>query len=135
MNIEQSLKHIRNGWIVALIAGLITLAFNYFSMSKNITTDDIFGFYNDPFIVFDIVLVFSMAFGIYKKSRICSVIMLLHYLLSKLVMINYGINLFDLSGIISLGFIYFYVQAVRGTFTYHKLINNNEKKTLIMNAK
>ena len=135
MNIEQSLKHIKNGWIVALIAGLITLAFNYFSMSQNTTTDDIFGFYNDPFILFDIVLVFSMAFGVYKKSRTCAVILLIHYLLSKLVMINYGINFFDISGIISLVFIYFYVQAVRGTITYQKLTKNNEKKTLIMSTK
>ena len=135
MNIEQSLKHIRNGWIIALIAGFITLIFNYVSISQNFQTSDIFGFYNDPFIIFDIVLVFSMAFGIYKKSRICALIMLLHYLLSKLVMINYGINFFDLSGIISLVFIYFYVQAVRGTITYHKLIKNDEKKTLIMSTK
>ena len=135
MNIEQSLKHIRNGWIIALIAGFITLIFNYVSISQNFKTSDIFGFYNDTFIIFDILLVFSMAFGIYKKSRICAAIMLLHYLLSKLVMINYGINFFDLSGIISLVFIYFYVQAVRGTITYHKLIKNNEKKILIMSTK
>ena len=125
MNIELSLKHIRNGWIAALIAGFITLIFNYLSISQNIQTSDIFGFYNDPFILFDIVLVFSMAFGIYKKSRTCAVIMLAHYILSKLVMISYGINLFDISGVLSLVFIYFYIQAVRGTFAYHRLTKNN----------
>ncbi|MBN8756444.1 MULTISPECIES: hypothetical protein [Variovorax] len=58
-------------------------------------------------------------FGIYKKSRVCAVLMLGYFAFAKFVLISEG-HVGASSLFMSLVFFYFYVQGVIGTFAYHK---------------
>jgi serine/threonine-protein kinase len=73
----------------------------------------------------DAALIFSLAFGIYKKSRRCAVLMLVYFVGSKIIVIA---DTGRFSGaFLSIVFIYFYLQGVIGTFTYHKLLKQRDE--------
>ncbi|NJL43277.1 MAG: hypothetical protein HC935_08065 [Pseudanabaena sp. SU_2_4] len=70
--------------------------------------------------MFDIFLIFGLAFGVYQKNRICALVLFVYFVLSKLLQISTNpINLFTLLG--SLVFGYFYFEGMRGTFSHYKL--------------
>ena len=85
--------------------------------------------FSDPSIFIDVIIGLILAFGIYKRSRVCAVIMLIYFIVGKIIYYNemtyYGINLDFQTIVVALVFIYFYAQAVRGTFAFHK--TNNQK--------
>ena len=124
MNTEASLNHIRNGYIAALISVGITIAAYLLQIDAN----DI-NLFSDPSIFIDVIIGLILAFGIYKRSRVCAVIMLIYFIVGKIIYYNemtyYGINLDIQTIVVALVFIYFYAQAVRGTFAFHK--TNNQK--------
>ena len=108
-------RKIRNGWIAALVsaaftAGLVALALSTGAM------ENLFDIWSTA----DIVLILVLAFGIYKKSRVAATAMLVYFLASKiLIMVETG----KPSGLLlSLVFLYFYFQAMVGTYQYHKLL-------------
>ena len=116
LNNEASLKYIRNGYITALIfLGTIFLFYIYTGKTN-------FFSLNHPFFI-DLVVVLILTFGVFKKSRISAILLLIYFILS-------AIFLFDLKSltpifgiftiIYALVFIYFFVQAIRGTLSYHK---------------
>ncbi len=67
----------------------------------------------------DVALILGLAFGIYKKSRICAVLMFIYFIASKIIlMVESGAP----NGIImAIVFGYFYWQGISGTFAYHKI--------------
>jgi hypothetical protein len=118
--IDKKIKHAR---IAAMISGTITLAASITLIYKQPELQ--FSLFNVLSLV-DAFIIFSMAYGIYKKSRLCAVLMFEYFLLSKLFIMSTSsqINL----GAIIVGsiFLYFLFQGIRGTFAHHK--NNNEVK-------
>ena len=67
----------------------------------------------------DVVLMAGLTFGLYRRSRVCAVVVLAYFVTSKIMMLRAGGNPASLvSGFI---FGYLYVQGVRGTFEYHRL--------------
>lgn len=114
----EVLKKIKNGWIAALISGCATLIFTTIAIFGK----DITGFV-DSSMLFDVGLIFLLAYGIYKKSRTASTLMLVYFIASKLIQWAQTGNL---SGIImSIIFVYFYFQAMIGTYQYHKIIKKS----------
>jgi asparagine N-glycosylation enzyme membrane subunit Stt3 len=108
MNQEEAEKAIRNAWIAGIISGVVTLLAIFF----------LAGF--DLFNLIDVALIFGLTFGIYKKSRAAAVIMLIYYTISQIL---FRLEQGTMSGIfLTLVFLYFYFQGIRGTFAYHKLI-------------
>lgn len=108
------LKQIKQAWIAGVISGAITLGVTLLAIFGK----SILGF--GPWELLDVALVFGLAFGIYKKSRTCAVLMLVYFIAAKiLIMMETG----KLHGsIMSLVFIYFYWQGISGTFAYHRLL-------------
>lgn len=123
----EARKHIRNGAIAAFISGLMTSLMVLVAMSSDDT--DSLKLFNDPAMLVDIVLIFLLACGVFFKSRAAAVAMLIYFIISKIVItVEQGAP----SGlIVGLIFIYFFFQAVRGTFTYHRLekLENPEYKS------
>ena len=74
----EILKRIRNAWVTGIISGSITLIFTLIAMNG----DQLMGF--SVWNLSDVVLIFGLTFGIYKKSRTCAVVMLAYFLLSKI---------------------------------------------------
>lgn len=78
---------------------------------------------NDPANFFDVGLILVFALGVYKKSRIASVLVLVHFIVSKLII---SIETQSVNGLwISFVFLYFYGKAIKGAFVYHKLDKEN----------
>ncbi|MGD8559546.1 MAG: hypothetical protein PVG89_01400 [Gammaproteobacteria bacterium] len=116
---EDVLKKIRNGWVAAVISGGITLLITVAAMYGA----DFTGF-GGPELIIDVVLIFVLAYGIYKKSRVAATFMLVYFIFSKIIIWS---ETGQFNGIIlALVFLYFYTQAMIGTFQYHRLKSASE---------
>jgi hypothetical protein len=113
------LRKIRLGWMAALISA----AFILFFVLVSIFGPNVFDY---SFIdLLDVGLMFGLAYGIYRKSRICAVVTLLYLVYSKVFLIMAGARPASaITGGIIFG--YFYVQAIAGTFAYHKLLKQDQ---------
>ncbi|MBF6023432.1 hypothetical protein [Lysobacter niastensis] len=111
---EDVLKKIRYAWITAAITGAFTLALSLLAISGK----SILGY--SALESVDAALIFGLAFGIYKKSRVCSVLMLVYFVVSKiLIMVEAG----QPQGLVlSLIFGFFYYHGAVGTFEYHRIV-------------
>ncbi|WP_027624797.1 hypothetical protein [Clostridium lundense] len=115
MDNEKALKCIKSAWRLAIACSLIKLI-----AIIAITRISNFGFlelilYTLIFIILDL----GLAFGVYKKSRICAVILFVYFTLSQLHMLSNGMN--NIVGLIlSLAFATCFFQGIRGTIYYHK---------------
>ena len=117
---------IRNGWIAVLISLGITLIFGavgFFAESD----DEVLNYFLDPWLMVDVVLMAIMAFFIYKKSRTAATLMFVYFVLSKFTQ---WYELGSFQGLpMALVFIYFYFNAMRGTFLWH---SNYKKQNEIL---
>lgn len=113
MNNEKALKCIKSAWRLAIACSLIALISIILMLSN-------FGF--SELILYAlvyIILELGLAFGVYKKSRVCAVILFICFVLSNIYMLSNGVN--NLVGlIISVAFATCYFQGIRGTIYYHK---------------
>ena len=120
---ERCEAAIRNGWIAALISLGLTLVFGiigFFAQSDN----EVLNYFLDPFILVDVVLMAIMAFFIYKKSRTAATAMFIYFLGSKLIQ---WYDLGNVQGLpMALVFLYFYFNAMQGTFIWHSKYKNQK---------
>lgn len=108
----EILKKIKGAWVAGLISAAMTLLVTVLTISGS----KVAGFNAWNFI--DVVLILALAFGIFKKSRTCAVIMFAYFVISKiLIVMNTG--RFD-GAVMAIAFLYFYAQGMAGTFAYHK---------------
>jgi hypothetical protein len=111
---DEVLKKIKNAWVAAIISGSITLIVTLLAIFGK----SFFGF--TAWELTDVALIFGLAYGIYKKSRTCAVLMLVYFICAKiLIMYETG----KPSGLImALIFIYYFALGVSGTYDYHKIV-------------
>lgn len=107
------LKKIRNACIAGLITATVTLIVTLLAVFGVV---QLFGF--DAWEFVDVVLILGFTYGIYRKSRVCAVLMLVYFVASKIM-------LFMQTGkpnglVMTLIFLYYYWQGVAGTFAYHR---------------
>lgn len=117
MNKEEALQVTKRGAIVACILGVITLAVSIFAIwndsSGRLET------WNDPTIFIDILIIFFLAYGIYKKSLTAAVVMFIYYLLARIFL---SIETGQITGIVvGLVFLYFFGKAAQGAFVLQKI--------------
>jgi len=117
-NMDRKIKHAR---IAAMVCGTVTLA-GSITLIVNRTGFSLFSLLS----LIDVVFIFSMAYGIYRKSRICAVLMFEYFLLSKIF--NVSISTHINAGILIIGtiFLFFLYQGITGTFAYHRCRICNE---------
>lgn len=117
LNLEKARVAIRNGAIAGVLQGSILLVITLVNVSTSISARSSNALVGS---MFDIFLIFGLAFGVYQKNRICAVILFAYFVLSKLVQIfTSPINFFAL--LLSLALGYFYFEGMRGTFSQYKL--------------
>jgi len=112
---DDVLKKIKTAWIAAIISGSITLIFTVIALMGN----SIAGITGMNFV--DVLLIFGLAYGIYRKSRACAVIMLVYFVASKILQMSQSGAPSGL--VLAIIFTLCYVQGVIGTFKYHSLVN------------
>jgi len=72
-----------------------------------------------PLGFIDVVFVFALAYGIYRKSRTCAVIVFVYWVGGK---IGQSIAIGDVKPLLAgIFFGFFFFQGIRGTFAYHRL--------------
>lgn len=72
-----------------------------------------------PLGFIDVVFVLSLAYGIYRKSRTCAVIVFVYWVVGK---IGQFITVGEVASLVAgLFFGFFFFQGIRGTFAYHRL--------------
>lgn len=108
-------QKIKRGWIAAIISGVLTIGLIVLSVNSDVLGDLV-----DIWTSIDVLLVFTLAFGIYKKSRAATTLMIVYFLASKIWMFA---ETGQVSGLwISLIFLYIYVHAMMASYQYHALL-------------
>ena len=119
MNRGEAIKATKTGALIAVATGILGLGLTFYALSSN--ASGFIGLWNDPLAFLDIVLIFILAFGVYKKSRTAAVVMVLYFIFSKIYLIIAGGQLSGNTIVFSLVFLYFYVKSVQGAFVFHKI--------------
>jgi hypothetical protein len=103
--------------MAGIISGVITLILTLLAM----TGTHVLGF--SAWELIDVACMFGLTFGIYKKSRICAVLMLIYFITAKiLLMIEAGK---PTGVVVALAFIYYYSMGVVGMFQYHRFMRGH----------
>lgn len=112
---EDITSPIKHGWIAALVSGTLTLLITAAALARDLPNA---GTHAWNFL--DVVLIFGLAFGIYRKSRTAATVMFFYFLLSKiLIMVESGMPTGVVFGIV---FLIFYFRAMAATYRYHRFI-------------
>lgn len=107
-------KKIKSAWIAGLISAAMTLL---------VVLVGVAGF--NVWNLLDVALILALAFGIYKRSRTCAVMLLVYFAVSKIITVA---ETGKATGIVlGLVFIYYYGQGVVGTFAYHRHVKSQQR--------
>lgn len=109
---DEILKKIKGAWVAGTVSGCLTLL----TTLASVAGAPIAGFNAWNFL--DVVLIFGLAYGIFKKSRACAVSMFVYFVISKMLVFK-ATGQFS-GAVMSIIFIYYYAQGMAGTFAYHK---------------
>ena len=112
--LKKAEQQIKNAWQAGIVSGTITLILVLCSVAGNNVLN---GFINASALI-DVCLISGLSFGIFKKSRIAAVIMLVYFVSSQIWV---AIALKRVPGLLAWIFVSFYAGGVQGTFTYQKL--------------
>jgi hypothetical protein len=105
-------SHIRNAWITGIFVGFMTLVPTVLCLWGKMR-----GY--ESWMILDAFLIFALAYGIYKKSRVCAVLMLFHFTTCKIATFLFGGG--GMVGSISaILFTAAFFMGVKATFTYHR---------------
>jgi serine/threonine-protein kinase len=131
------LRKIKRAWVAALVLAGMTLIFTLIAIKSLIAIQSSgarISIFSAGALI-DTALILGLAFGIYKKSRVCAVLMFIYFVISKILMWETIIK-FNVPSIpLALLFGYFFWQGVWGTFAYHKLIQRARLETGSPNQK
>ena len=115
---EDILKKTRQAAVAGSISCGITLLFTLIAIAGT----SMLGFTAWQFV--DVALIAGLAFGIYRKSRVCAVLMLVYFVGAKIYMIMQG-NAKGAGLVVAAIFLYYYVLGVQGTFQYHAWVKEH----------
>jgi hypothetical protein len=111
--LKEAEAKIKFAWQAGIVYGPLTLIFVLLSLAGYDFTGWI-----DASGLIDVCLRFGLSFGIYKKSRIAAVLMLVYFAFNQAWIV---IVLKRFPAIISWLFLILFLRGVQGTFTYRKL--------------
>lgn len=104
--------HIDHACIVAVIAGALTVIAALIAIGGTQLVPGVGGL-----ALVDAAILFGLAFGIYKRSRTCAILLTIYALANQV----YTLDAHMKPSIWSYLFLYFYIRAIPATFAYHNL--------------
>ncbi len=117
----EILKPIRNAWITCLILVVLGAILSTYYVFYADSSHELFGVDN----YFDYGLIVLLAIGIYRKSRIAAVLMLLYYIVSSIIVM---VTLGKVAGLLfKIIVVYFLIKGVIATFKYHRHFKQQDK--------
>lgn len=112
---ERVDRAIKRAWIAALVCGGITLVVGLIAIGGMQLVPGFNGW-----VLLDSAILFGLAFGVYKRSRICAILLVAYGAFNEVYMISSGI---DKPHPLRLIFIYFYFRGMVAVFAYHKQLS------------
>jgi serine/threonine-protein kinase len=106
-------RKIKGAWVAGLVSAGITLLFVLISLGSG---SAIMGINAWAFV--DIGIFLGLAYGVYRRSRTCAVLLFLFFLFEKIAMFASAKTLGSVP--IAIIFIYLYGRGMVGTFQYHR---------------
>lgn len=113
MTDSEAARHIKNAWIAGIISSVVTLVASLLPLFGT----SVAGF--NLFNLADVALIAGLTFGIWRKSRVCALVMVGYFVASKIILVFKTGNAAGL--VVGAVFTYYYFQGVRGTFAWHRL--------------
>jgi hypothetical protein len=113
--LKEAEAQIKFAWEAGIVYATLGLLFLLLSLAGYELTG--LGLMNASALL-DVCMIFGLSFGIYKKSRVAAVIMLVYCAFSQAWMI---VELKRFPGFISWLCLFLFFRGVQGTFTYRKL--------------
>jgi serine/threonine-protein kinase len=127
MDIKKARSATKAAMVCGIISSAITLIIAAIAIYKGHL--DIAGIQANALMLIDFGVVVGLTIGLAFKSRVCAVLMLTYFSLSKWMQWSRDLNPGSIiTGVI---FLYFYVQGVRGTFAYHKAKKEEANQALV----
>ena len=117
MTLTQANKAIKDATIAGIITIIVTLMLTLiYASGAGLAHIDLWN-------IIDLVVLSGLTYGIYRKSRLCAILMPVYYLSVKTVLwVNEGAFI----GVpLALIFTYFFWRGVQGTWAYHKLMQKS----------
>ncbi|MHC4759312.1 MAG: hypothetical protein ACYTE8_11705 [Planctomycetota bacterium] len=114
MMLDKALKATKTAYIVAIVSATLTLIASIAAAAGHTFDGRI-----SPWMALDAILIYALAYGIYKNSRICSSLMFVYWVAIKVIALTKPNSTETLP--IAVIFAYFFFMGIIGTFTYHKL--------------
>lgn len=110
--LTEAKQHVRTGWIAALLVTGISLAFSIAGMAGAKLLN--FG----AWTLLDVGLSLGLAYGIFRYSRVCAVVMLAYYGVSQITTVVVSQQTPSLLAVV---FFACFWRGIRGVFAYHRL--------------
>lgn len=121
MDLDNARKRCRYAAIAAWISSAITLLVIIVTdrIAGGATGSEALDFIGDPMNLFDVAMLALLGLGVWFRSRVCAVLLLVYLIVSKIFMMA---TLGQPTGILGL-FIwgYFYWGGIRGAFAWHRI--------------
>lgn len=117
MTLYESEDSIKKGAYAGLFVGVLTGFFVLIALATD--GQGRFSEWNDPINLFDVVLIWGLSYGVWRKSRLATVSLFTYYLIARFVI---GIQEDGYAGIIiSIVMLYAMGRAVYASFAYHRI--------------
>jgi len=113
---DKTEVNIRNAWLAAIASSILTLILVLVSASNNQSIGGV-----NIFNFVDVGILSVLAFGVYKRSRVCVTLLLVYALLNESYAISIGMKVSPFRII----FLYFYIMGAISIYKYH----SNKNKT------
>lgn len=117
MDLKKALSAIKAAIICGIFSSAITLIATAIGIYKGEVEFE--GMHFNALMLIDVGLLVGLTVGLFFKSRVCAVLMLVYFVLSKWMQWSQQISVASI--IVGVAFLYFYFQGALGTFAYHKL--------------
>lgn len=113
MTLQEANKAIKDAWVAGMIAVIVTIALTLiYSTGAGFSHITLWNW-------IDIFVLAGLSYGIYRKSSLCAVLLLVYYLGSKVILWTDERAFIGVP--IALIFAYFFWRGVQGTRTYNQL--------------
>ena len=116
MDMDKAKGAITSAWIAGAISGVITLIVSLIGA---------FGF--DQWNLIDVFIIFGLTFGVYKKSRVCAIILFIYWVGDRIWMMVAQPEAIAGSLFMAILFGIWFFQGIRGTFAYHRIVKAETK--------
>lgn len=121
MTLENARRAARFGGFAAFATAALTLiaaGLALYNGQGGPFENNFVAFVQDPIFLLDVALVVVLGIFMLRMGRVAALVMFTYFLVTKILQFAVSMNLGSL--LVALVFLYFYGNAVRGTFTYHK---------------